>query len=157
MKRVDRPEPPKMPPRLRVFQIATLVSIAATMVSGCGEKRGLVRVRGHVTFDGGPPPKPGFLTFGPTKAAEGFPQRPGQASFAEGGMFEATSYQPGDGLTPGTYRVNVICVEHDPAPAPGGLEAVTYVAPEYKGQEITVAAGSGPLDLSIDVPLKKRK
>jgi len=60
-------------------------------------------------------------------------------------------------LTPGTYRVNVFCIEHDPQPVPGGLEAVTYVAPEYKGQEVVVAAGSKPLELNIDVPLKKRK
>jgi hypothetical protein len=143
--------------RPRIFGFAVVTGLAAALLSGCGEKRGLVPVKGHVTFDRGPPPKPGRVTFGPTKAAEGFSQRPGQAAFDAEGKFEVTSYKPGDGLTPGAYRVNVFCIEHDPQPVPGGLEAVTYVAPEYKGQEVVVAAGSKPLELNIDVPLKKRK
>ncbi|MEX0585683.1 MAG: hypothetical protein WD176_03505, partial [Pirellulales bacterium] len=148
---------PMMPRRLCVIRIALVVSLAAAIVSGCGDKRGLVPVKGRVTFDGGRPPKPGRLSFGPTKTEGGFTNRPAQASFDADGKFEVASYKPGDGLTPGTYRVNVFCMEHDPQPVPGGLEAVTYVAPGYKGQEITVAAGSGPVELNIDVPLKKRK
>ena len=143
--------------RSRIFQFAGLTVIAAVVISGCGEKRGMVPVKGRVTFDGGPPPKPGHVTFGPTKAAEGFSQRPGQAAFDAEGKFEATSYHAGDGLTPGAYRVNVICVEHEPQPVPGGMEAVTFVAPQYKGQEVVVPSGSKPMEIAIDVPLKKRK
>jgi hypothetical protein len=143
--------------RSGAFRFAVVASLVATIAAGCGEKRGLVPVKGHVTFGGGPPPKPGHLNFGPAKAAEGFSQRPGQAAFDAEGNFEVTSYHPGDGLTPGAYRVNVICVEHDPQPVPGGLEAVSYVAPDYKGQEVVVAAGSKPMELNIEVPLKKRK
>jgi hypothetical protein len=134
-----------------------LIAISAIFLAGCGEKRGLVPVEGHITFDGQPPPKAGRINFAPTKAADGYPQRPGQASFDTDGAFEVTSYQPSDGLTPGEYRVNVICVERDPSPVPGGMEAVTYVAPGYKGQQVVVLSGSDPVDLQIDVPLKKRK
>jgi hypothetical protein len=133
------------------------MAVAAVFITGCGEKRGLVPAKGRVTFDGQPPPKPGRLNFTPTKAAGGYPQRPGQATFDGEGTFVVSSYQAGDGLTPGEYKVNVICVERDPSPSPGGLEAVTYVAPEYKGQVVAVADGSGPIDLKVDVPLKKRK
>jgi hypothetical protein len=146
-----------MTDELRLCRYILVVAIGAILFSGCGENRGLVPVKGRVTFNGQPPPKPGRLTFGPTKTADGYPQRPGQASFDGEGSFEVTSYKRGDGLTPGDYRLGVICVERDPSPVPGGLEAVTYVAPEYKGQEVTVAVGSGPIDLKVDVPLKKRK
>lgn len=135
-----------------LITVGTLLAVA-----GCGDNRGLVPVKGRVTFNGGQPPKPGRLMFGAVKAADGYMQRPGQAPFDAEGNFEVTSYHTGDGLTPGTYRVNVICVERDPAPVPGGLEAVTYVAPEYKGQEVVVPAGGKPMELAIDVPLKKRK
>jgi hypothetical protein len=143
--------------KLCATRLAWILMIGTAFVVGCGEDRGLVPVRGRVTFDGGAPPKPGRLSFGPVKAAEGFSQRPGLAIFDANGAFEVTSYAPGDGLTPGTYRVNVLCVEREPAPVPGGLEAVTYVAPGYKGQEVVVAFGSKPIELEIDVPLKKRK
>src|SRR6478672_5235403 len=146
-----------LPCRSGVFRFAIITGLAAFVAAGCGEKSSLVPVKGNVRFDGGHPPKAGRLTFGPTKAAEGFSQRPGQAAFDAEGKFEVTSYQPGDGLTPGAYRVNVLCVEHEPAPEPGGLEAVTYVAPGYRGEEVSVPAGSKPMELAIDVPLKKRK
>ena len=136
---------------------ALVISAAVFPFVGCSDGRGLVPVKGRITFDGAQPPKAGRLNFAPATAAEGYPRRPGQASFDSEGKFEATSYQPGDGLTPGTYRVNVICVEHDPAPVPGGFEAVTYVAPGYQGQEVVVSAGSKPIELNFDVPLKKRK
>jgi hypothetical protein len=134
-----------------------VVAVVAAFAAGCGEQRGLVQVKGRVTFDGGSPPKTGRITFGPVKAADGYPQRPGQANFDADGNFEVSSYQSGDGLTPGSYRINVLCVEREPAPVPGGLEAVTYVAPNYKGQEVVVAAGSKPIELNVEVPLKKRK
>ena len=140
-----------------VLRFALVTSLAAFVAAGCGEKSSLVPVKGTVRFDGGHPPKAGRLTFGPTKAAEGFSERPGQAAFDTEGKFEVTSYKPGDGLTPGAYRVNVMCVEHEPQPVPGGLEAVSYVGPGYKAVEVVVAAGSGPMELNIDVPLKKRK
>jgi hypothetical protein len=66
--------------RLGVFHFVLVFCILALLVTGCGENRGLVPVRGRVTFDGGPPPKPGWLNFGPTKPADGFVQRPGQAN-----------------------------------------------------------------------------
>jgi hypothetical protein len=146
-----------MPRELHVVHDVLALCILAVFVSGCGEDRGLVPVSGRVSFDDGPPPKPGRLNFGPTKAADGFVQRPGHASFDADGNFEVTSYQPGDGLTPGSYRINVICVERDPPPVPGGFEAVSYVAPGYKGEEVVITTGSKPIELNIDVPLKKRK
>jgi hypothetical protein len=143
--------------KLNLGCCALMIAIAIVLQSGCRDSRGLVPVNGRITFDGGPPPKSGRLSFSPTSAAEGYPRRPGQARFESSGEFEVTSYKDGDGLTPGTYRVNVICVERDPAPVPGGFEAVSYVAPGYQGQEVVVSAGSKPMELAIDVPLKKRK
>jgi hypothetical protein len=135
-----------------LFCLAALLALA-----GCGDNRGLVPVKGKITFDGAHPPKNGQITFGPLEAAGGFPQRPGVAPFDAEGKFTATSYQPGDGLTPGKYRVSVYCVERDPEPKPGGLEAVTYVDPKYNGQDLLVEVGSSPIELSVEVPLKRRK
>lgn len=83
-------------------------------------------------------------------------QRPGSASFDAEGNFTVMSFEPGDGLVPGSYQISVLCVESDPPPVPGGFESVSYVAPEYKGQTLTIEAGSAPVELTIDVPLKKR-
>jgi hypothetical protein len=150
----------------KVFEMAQLqrinwqlgfVLLLTTMLAGCGNKRGLVPVTGRVTFEKQAPPKPGHLDFGPLESKEERPTRPGYARFDADGNFTVMSYQPGDGLMPGRYRINVYCVERDPQPVPGGLEAVTYVAPEYKAQEVEIVAGSNPVDLKIDVPLKKRK
>ena len=127
-------------------------------LAGCGNSHGTVPVKGRVTFDGKSPPKPGRVNFGPVVPA-GNPtskQRPGSAAFDAEGNFTVMSYQPGDGLLPGNYLITVVCVERDPPPVPGGLESVTYVAPDYKGQKLTVEPGSAPLELTIDVPLKKR-
>lgn len=126
------------------------------VLSGCQENRGLVPVTGRVTFDGLRPPKPGQVTFGPVEPAAGFPQRPGGAAFDADGNFTVSSYQPGDGLTPGRYRVSVYCVERDHAPRPGGLEAVTFVDPKYSGQDLLVEVGSTSVELNLEVPLKKR-
>jgi hypothetical protein len=134
-----------------------LCALSLLVLGGCGENRGLVPVKGKITFDGARPPKTGQLTFGPLESAAGFPQRPATAPFDADGNFVATSYKPGDGLTPGKYRLSVYCVERDPEPKPGGLEAVTYVDPKYTGQDLQIEVGSEPIDLNVEVPLKRRK
>lgn len=139
------------------WQWTSLMLLLATVMAGCGDNRGLVPVTGRVTFENQAPPKPGHLDFGPLEAKGERPTRPGYAQFDAEGKFTVTSYQPGDGLMPGRYRINVYCVEREPQPVPGGMEAVTFVAPEYKGQEVEIVVGSNPVDLKIDVPLKKRK
>jgi hypothetical protein len=127
-------------------------------LAGCGNSHGTVPVKGRVTFDGARPPKPGRVSFGPVTPAANteLKQRPGSAPFDAEGNFTVMSFQPGDGLVPGTYQITVLCVERDPPPVPGGFESVTYVAPDYQGQTLTIEAGSKPVELTIDVPLKKR-
>lgn len=88
----------------------------AIVVSGCGPNGPkTIPVSGKITYDGGPWPKPGKLTFPCIVAAEGFSNRPGSAEFDVDGNFVAGSYRVGDGLLPGRYKVNVECWETPPA------------------------------------------
>lgn len=136
------------------FQFPAALLLVFAFMPGCGNKNDLVQVKGRVTFDGQAPPKSGRLYFGspldaPTKA------RPAYAAFDDAGNFEVTSLKPGDGLLPGKYLVTVECVKSDPPPVPGGLESVTYVDLEFKGQTIEIKGDGSDGNLQIDVPLKK--
>jgi hypothetical protein len=79
-----------------------LATALALVGSGCGSKDGLVKVEGVVTLDG-KPLEGAMVTFYPE----------GSGHFANGmtdksGAFTLTSYQPGDGATPGDYKVTVV-------------------------------------------------
>jgi hypothetical protein len=124
---------------------------------GCNSgNEGLVPVSGKVTFDGGPPPAAGFVTFMPIERVEGKAARPARAIFETDGSYQATSFQPGDGVYPGRYNVSVSCnkgaVDYS---KPDPFNAVSYVPKDYKGQELVIEEGSDDVTLDLDVPLKK--
>lgn len=104
-----------------------------TMVVGCGDDRGLVKVSGTVTLDDGPMPGEGYLRFVPLTVAEGFSRRPGIAKFETDGKFQVQSFQPGDGLFPGEYAVFPYCWEN--APTMGGPPAKSYLPEQYTSEE----------------------
>jgi len=138
-----------------LFKIVLIAAFPATL--GCsGGYDGLVPVSGTVTFDGGPPPAGGFLSFIPTERVEGRSSRPARATFLMDGEYQAMSFKEGDGVLPGSYTVAVTCnkgsidySKKDP------FNAASYVAADYEGQKLVVEENSDEITLNIDVPLKK--
>jgi hypothetical protein len=124
---------------------------------GCGQ-HGLptVPVSGRVTFSHGPCPAVGSIAFSPISTGEGMPRRPGTATFAADGVFQATSFKSGDGLLPGRYRAIVSCWTGEPTSADlSSFERFNSVPRNYQPQEFVVESGAKSLELAIDVPLKK--
>src|SRR6056297_2940471 len=85
------------------------IALTLWLLGGCGNSNRptTVPVRGMITVDGETPAYPGALFFAPLEVAEGYPKRGGRALFDTDGAFAATSFNEGDGLVPGTYRVRV--------------------------------------------------
>lgn len=139
--------------RRRVGWLAAL----AIAISGCGgESLPLVSVKGVVTFGGGDCPAPGNVTFQPLEVAAGLPHRPASAKFGTDGRFEATSFRPGDGLVPGSYKVSITCYTGLPDPSskdPFG--DINEVPSDYAPEVLVVEADSDPVVQNYDVPLKK--
>jgi hypothetical protein len=130
-----------------------LTCFAVAVTTGCGSDRPLVPVSGRVTYAGGDWPIQGTITFGPKKTEDGKIPRLGSANFDKEGNFEVGSYQPGDGLMPGTYKVTVSCISSsDPSKT---VEELDLVPQTFKPEDLVVEAGSGPIELNLDVPKKE--
>jgi hypothetical protein len=118
------------------------------LLSGCGSDRPqTIPVEGTVTLNGGPWPAPGELYFLPTRPAEGFPRRPGTAEFGTDGEFAATTWEDGDGLTPGKYKVFVMCWKTPPTfkgPPPESYVDVKYQAGATSDITLEVKLDSAP-------------
>jgi len=134
---------------------AAVFSAAALWLAGCGSDHPeTVPVRGRVTLGGGDWPKPGRLVFTCVKPAEGFPRRPGRADFDTDGDFEARTWDPGDGLMPGTYKVAVECWEVSPTMENGGQSPVPprYRRASSSDWQLVIQPGSGAQVVEFDVP-----
>jgi hypothetical protein len=136
---------------------AAACAAALAAIVGCGGGyEGLVPVSGTVTFDGGPPPAGGSVTFVPVDRSTGKATRPATATFGVDGVYHATSFKEGDGLFPGRYGVTVTCYKGPPDYSKkDAFGSVSYVPDDYAGQEVVVEAGASEVTLDIDVPLKK--
>ena len=123
------------------------------LLNGCGKKGPVtVPVHGIVTFNGGPCPQSGTVHFAPLHAAEGLPLRPGSGDFDVDGTFKVTSFEPGDGLVPGTYRVQIECWEQYPGDFKPG---VSYVPEKYEPEQLVIEDGTrDAVEVSYDVPPK---
>ena len=114
-------------------------------VLGCGNPRGTVPVSGTVTLNGEQPPGAGTVTFTVIEPAEGFTNRPAMAKFDSTGRYEATSFEPGDGLLPGKYAIAVECYETPPnmegKPVKSHI-ARKYLDPSTSGFELEIAPQS---------------
>ncbi|MBI3465996.1 MAG: hypothetical protein HY000_23525 [Planctomycetes bacterium] len=133
-----------------------LACYALLFLVGCDS--GLPQVipcEGTVTFEGGPCPKPGTLYFTPIEPAPGYPMRPATGHFDVDGQFTATTFEPGDGLIPGRYKVGIECWEVEPnmegRPAVSHVPA-TYQNPETSGFEVNVTPEGGQQEFKFDVP-----
>ena len=121
---------------------------------GCGSPHGTVKVAGKVTVNGQPPPGPGVVTFTVVQPADGFPNRPSMAKFGADGAYSATTYDPGDGLLPGSYTVAIECYETPPnmdgKPVKSYIDE-KYLVPATSGFELVVELGSRPVSFDIDL------
>jgi hypothetical protein len=126
------------------------------LATGCGDKGvKTIPVKGKITRDGGGWGRPGLIYFTAAEPAEGFPRRPGMADFDTDGNFVAETFNPGDGLIPGRYVVNLECWEVPPTM--GGPPAKSYIPEKFKhgstsGFEVIVEADQrGPVVVNFDV------
>jgi len=93
----------------RAFGITVGCLVAALLGGGCGPARPpVVPVSGTVTVDG-KPLTTGAITVAPENG------RAAAGRIGPEGRFQLSSWQPGDGVTVGTHRVEVIATE----PLPG--------------------------------------
>lgn len=129
----------------------------ALLAVGCGDNGlPMTPVSGQVTFDGAPPPNAGNLSFVSLESDAGLPQRDGSCRFETDGQFVVTSFEKGDGLLPGKYRVDISCYKYQPDYSKKDPFAdATAVDPSYEPLELTVVKGTPIEDLVVDVPLKK--
>ena len=138
--------------RPALYPIVVLAFVAC--LGGCGNPHGTVKVTGRVTVDGEAPPGEGTITFTVVEPEDGFPSRPAMARFGKDGTYSTTTYDPGDGLLPGTYKVAVECYET--APNMEGIPVKSFIDSKFingdtSGLELTVKSGSKPIEFNIDV------
>jgi hypothetical protein len=138
----------------------TIVLAATGALVGCGSGSSmpLVPVEGVVTFGNGPPPKRGTVNFSlfAGTGVPGLPNRPASAEFDEDGLFSATTFEPGDGLLPGKYRVSIECM--DGIPEFGvPFDEISFVPSNYQPPELVVEEGKGTIKVTYDVPPNPKK
>lgn len=134
-----------------------MIACCSVLLVGCDQGLPTVPVTGQVTFNGGPPPADGTITFMPVEAKPGMPRRPGSGQFnsTESG-FEVTSFKPGDGLVPGRYAVNISCYTSPPTSARPETFVTNNAVPEnWKPEELVIEEGSDDVEVNYDVPAKK--
>ena len=140
------------PIRLAAGRTAAINFMGLLLLTGGCWGRGLPTkvIEGTVTFQGKAPPKSGEIFFAPLQIAADLPKRPAQGTFDETGKFSLTSWEPGDGVVPGTYQVTIICWRETPT-----LEtklSANFVPPDFV-PEVTIDAKSRePVAVTIDVP-----
>lgn len=145
----------------RSRRLVLLCIIGAPLVAGgCGQSRGLVPVRGRVTFAGRNPPAVVSMTFVPNDMPanlkdSGDQPRLGSAVTASDGSFVAGTSQAGDGLRPGTYEVRLVCQDIPPA----GVHSTSirdFVPAEFSAPPLVVSREQGTIEYSVDVPTKPK-
>ena len=128
-----------------------LVSLAALAgVMGCGDRGPkLASVRGTVTYKGKPVPN-GTVTFIPAS---------GQHATGEirpDGSYTLTSFRPGDGAIPGTYKVVVVAIQdmtgrlpEDRTPLPPPIVPNKYTSIATTDISVEVKEGENQIDLPL--------
>jgi hypothetical protein len=135
-----------------VFPLAGAALVASLGCGGDGPET--IPVHGKVTFGGGPPPAEGAVFFAPLSVEAGAQRRPGRARFGLDGAYEATSFEPGDGLVPGEYRVTVECWKTPPGMGgAGGTSGVSFVGRGFEPPTLVVASDQDSVEFNLEVPL----
>ena len=139
--------------------------VLLTLPVGCGTgEPGLVPVSGRVTLDGGPWPKGGTITFTPAGGVVGSDptqSRPGSGKFDADGSFTVGSFEPDDGLFPGSYQVGIECLDAEPGMDNKGrmvggksLIPTKFQSGKTSGLTFVVKPGENSAVASLDVKTK---
>ena len=130
--------------------------LATLAFAGCGGNShpDTISVHGRLTYGGGDWPQPGFIYFTALEPAEGFPRHAGTAKFDTDGRFRVGTWEEGDGLMPGRYRVSVECWKV--RPSIDGPSSVSYVPIELQVAsrskwEIKVAVDGEAIEIERDI------
>jgi hypothetical protein len=115
----------------------------------------MVPVCGKITYGKGDWPKPGVVYFTGSNPATDTPIRPAVGRFDIHGIIEVTSFEKGDGLLPGRYKLGVECWETPPNL--NGSPGKSYVPKKYQnaatsGFEVEAKQGDSSVELNIDIP-----
>jgi hypothetical protein len=143
-----------MHPRVRALLACCVVT--TLIAAGCGGdgRPEMIPVTGKVTFNGAKPPGPGTLWFTIDEAAPGFPSRPATGDFDAEGNYSAKTFEPGDGLIPGKYKIRIDCWEVPPTM--GGPPAKSFVPAKYQSPQtseltVEIAPGEDAKEVNFDV------
>ena len=105
-----------------------LCSALCVFISACHQSLPeTVPVEGSVKF-AGEPLSSGVVTFHPHEIAEGLPRRPAKGHLDAQGRFQLSTFRPGDGAVPGTYRVTV----HSYLNRPDKLDDAAVYEPQWR-------------------------
>jgi hypothetical protein len=134
----------------------SVFSLWMPFLGGC-DSRGLpmVPVRGKITYGKGDWPKPGVIYFTGKDVAKGVPLRPAVGHFDVHGNIKVNSFEEGDGLVAGRYKLGIECWEIPPGV--NGSPGKSYVPKKYQsastsGLEVTADSSAGTVQLDIDIP-----
>lgn len=129
---------------------ACCLSVVLCGSLGCSnsDRPKTIPVAGKITFDGQPPQFPGGIFFAPVEVEQGYPRRGGRALFDIDGEFQATSFEDGDGLVPGTYRVRVESWKEPPSM---GKPGVSYVPKGFEAEDLVVSSGEKKIEYNLDL------
>jgi len=139
-----------------------------TMSVGCGSKpageakKELIKVKGVVTVNKEVPAYPISITCVDMENVGGTVTTISSATTDEQGAFEMTTYEPGDGIPPGSYAITAVAQEYNALMRrPIGVDALgeKYNIPQKSPKKFEVKAGDGPIDLGTInlVGAKKKK
>jgi hypothetical protein len=146
--------------KMRIFPAFLFLAIGLVFFgSGCQNDRPeIIPVRGKVTLEGGPWPKPGQIFFLTSKSAPGMPAKPAFAIFEKDGSFVVKT---GDieGLIPGEYRISVYCYDKLPSENNPGITYLPdkFSNPSQSGLTLKIEPGqSGPVIWEHDFPRRSK-
>jgi hypothetical protein len=120
-----------------------IFGLIALVLVGCGGSPAKVAVRGKVTFRG-QPLKDGTVMFvaqGAGVTAAG--------TIQPDGSYELHSGKPGEGITPGLYKVAITPGYYDPTTGTPPRFAARYVDPDTSGLQAEVKQGAGSFDFDL--------
>ena len=140
---------------MRALTLAMLVALFAGCDNGMPRT---IPVRGQVLFDGKRPPAAGTVYFTLARDAGAGTMRPGIGDFDAEGRFSVTSFDPGDGLLPGAYKLRVECWATPPnmegKPVKSHVPA-RYSDAERSGMDLSVDSGASSYELTVHVDTQK--
>ena len=120
-----------------------MFSVGALVLAGCGSEAAKVPVRGKVTFKGQP------LTDGSVMFVAQGSGVTATGTIKPDGTYELHSGKPGEGITPGAYKVSIAPAFYDPRTGSPPKFATKYQDPEMSGLTAEVKDGAGVFDFDL--------